>query len=366
MEVKKYDYIIVGAGLFGSVFARQATDKGYKCLIIDKRDHIAGNCFTENRDGIDIHKYGPHIFHTNSKEIWDYVNQFAQFNNFVNRPKVIYKDKLYSFPINLMTLNQLWNVKTPQEAIQKLNQVKVKVKNPQNLEEWILSQVGEEIYQTFIHGYTKKQWGKDPANLPSDIIKRLPIRFSFEDNYYFDKYQGIPSDGYTKMISNIIDDIPVVLNVDYFHTRDYFDNLAKHILYTGPIDRFFDYCYGELEYRSVRFETQKIDIEDYQGNAVINYTDYEVPFTRIIEHKHFNHKNTAFTYVTKEFSQKWNKNIDPYYPINDKKNTDTLQKYKTIKAGDKYIFGGRLAEYRYYDMHQVIGAALNCAKKHLS
>jgi UDP-galactopyranose mutase len=362
----KYDYLIVGAGLFGSVFARQVTDKGCKCLIIDKRDHIGGNCFTENRDGIDIHKYGPHIFHTNNKDIWDYVNQFVEFNNFVNRPKVLYKNKLYSFPINLMTLNQLWNVKTPQEAIDKLNQVKLKIENPQNLEEWILSQVGEEIYNTFIRGYTRKQWAKDPSNLPSDIIKRLPIRFSFDDNYYFDKYQGIPINGYTEMISNIIGKIPVMLNTDYFSKRWDFDDMAKNVVYTGPIDRFFDYCHGELEYRSVRFETQKIDIEDYQGNAVINYTDYEVPFTRIIEHKHFNHKNTKFTYVTKEFSQKWNKEIDPYYPINDSKNTSTLQKYQSIRVGNKYIFGGRLAEYRYYDMHQVIGSALKCAKKHLS
>lgn len=360
------DYLIIGAGLFGSVFAREATNAGYKCLILEKRNHIAGNCFTETKDNIDIHKYGPHIFHTNNKDIWDYVNKFAEFNNFVNRPKVNFKDKIYSFPINLMTLNQLWGVKTPHEAIQKLNKVKAKIDNPQNLEEWILSQVGEEIYKTFIHGYTKKQWGTDPSNLPSDIIKRLPIRFSFDDNYYFDKYQGIPVNGYTDMVSNIIGDISVELGVDYLSSKDSFDKKARHVVYTGPIDRFFDYCYGELEYRSVRFETQKISTEDYQGNAVINYTDYEVPFTRIIEHKHFNIKNTNCTYVTKEFSQKWNRNIDPYYPINDQKNMDILKKYKDIRKSDKYIFGGRLAEYKYYDMHQVIGSALKCAKKHLS
>jgi len=360
------DYLIVGAGLFGSVFAREATNRGFKCLVIDKRDHIAGNCFTEKKDDIDIHKYGPHIFHTNNKEIWEYVNQFAEFNNFINRPKVNYQNKIYSFPINLMTLNQLWGVKTPLEAIEKLQYVKVDIENPKNLEEWILSQVGKQIYQTFIYGYTKKQWGMEPKELPSEIIKRLPIRFSFDDNYYFDKYQGIPVNGYTELVKNMLDGIDVELKLDYFSKRDHFDNIAKRVVYTGPIDRFFNYSYGELEYRSISFETEKMYIDDYQGNAVINYTAYDVPFTRIIEHKHFTpNRKTECTYVTREFSQKWNKYVDPYYPINNDKNMSIFQQYKKLINHNKYIFGGRLAEYRYYDMHQVIGSALSTFKKQI-
>jgi UDP-galactopyranose mutase len=361
------DYLIVGAGLFGSVFAREATNRGFKCLVIDKRDHIAGNCFTEKKDNIDIHKYGPHIFHTNSKEIWDYVNQFTEFNSFINRPKVNYQNKIYSFPINLMTLNQLWGVKTPREALEKLRYVKVDIQNPKNLEEWILSQVGKQIYQTFIYGYTKKQWGMEPKELPSEIIKRLPIRFSFDDNYYFDKYQGIPVNGYTDLVEKMLDGIEVEINVDYFEKRDYFDSIARKVVYTGPIDRFFNYLHGELEYRSISFETEKLDIDDYQGNAVINYTSYDIPFTRIIEHKHFTpNKKIDCTYITKEFSQKWNKGVDPYYPINNDRNMSIFQKYKKLIDYRKYIFGGRLAEYRYYDMHQVIGSSLSTFKKQIS
>lgn len=362
--MSKYDFLIVGCGLWGSVFAEQCKKNNKKCLIIEKRNHIAGNCYTENKDNIHIHKYGPHIFHTNNKEIWEYVQKFSEFNNFVNKPKVMHGGKLYSFPINLMTMQQLWGVKTPHEAIQKVNAVKVKINNPQNLEEWILSQVGEALYYTFIHGYTKKQWGTDPKNLPSSIIKRLPIRYYYDENYYFDNYQGIPTNGYTGMISNMLEGTEVQLNVDYFAKQEYYDSLAKHTVYTGPIDKFFNYCYGELPYRSVKFRHQKVDIKDYQGNAIVNYTDYDIPYTRIIEHKHFT-KNYShdFSYITTEYPQDWSKDIDPYYPIGSDVNTEKYNQYKKLIDNKKYIFGGRLAEYKYYDMHQVIGSALAKFKK---
>lgn len=360
----KYDYLIVGCGLYGATFAQQAKESGKKCLIIDKRNHIAGNCYTDRKDGIDIHKYGPHIFHTNSDKIWNYVNRFASFNNYVNRPKVCYDNRIYSFPINLMTLYQMWGVTTPLQAKAKLDSVRINIDAPSNLEEWILSQVGEEIYKTFIYGYTKKQWGMEPKNLPSFIIKRLPIRLTFDDNYYFDKYQGIPTDGYSDMISKMIEGIDVALESDYFLRRDTYDNMAKNIVYTGPIDKFFDYQYGELEYRTLSFITTKIDTSDYQGNAIINFTSTDVDYTRIVEHKHFNiskTENISSTYITKEFSQKWTNQSDPYYPINDNTNNSRYNEYYQITKtiNNKYIFGGRLAEYKYYDMHQVIGSALS-------
>lgn len=360
----KYDFLIVGSGLWGSVFAHQAKKRGKKCIIIEKRNHIGGNCYTENKDDIHIHRYGPHIFHTNNKGIWDYINQFGQFNDFINKPKVINDNKLYSFPINLMTLNQLWGTKTPEEAKLKLEKEKLNITKPANLEEWILSQVGEQIYYTFIYGYTKKQWGTEPKNLPSFIIKRLPIRLNYDENYYFDKYQGIPIDGYTKIIQNMIEGIPCDVNVDYFDKRDYFDSLARHVVYTGPIDKFFAYKYGDLEYRSLRFEHKTVNVPDYQGNAIVNYTDYEIDYTRIIEHKHFTKSyDQNFSYITKEYPQVWTRNKEPYYPINNDKNNDKFQAYKKIKLSSKYIFGGRLAEYKYYDMHQVIGSALNRSEK---
>lgn len=362
-----YDYLIVGCGLYGATFAQQAAQHNKKCLIIDKRSHIGGNCYTSKKDNIDIHEYGPHIFHTNSDKIWNYVNNFAKFNNFINRPKVCFRDKIYSFPINLMTLYQLWGAKSPQDAILQLESKKIPIPNPQNLEEWILSQVGEEIYRTFIYGYTKKQWGTEPKNLPSFIIKRLPIRLNFNDNYYNDIYQGIPIDGYTSMISNMIDGIEYHLDTDYFAHREALDSLAKTIIYTGPIDKFFDYVYGKLEYRTLKFETSRILANDYQGNAVINFTSADVPYTRIVEHKHFNNLgNNWTTYITKEFSAKWDDQSDPYYPINNKENNYKYSQYfeltKKINS-NKYIFGGRLAEYKYYDMHQVIGAALSTYEK---
>jgi len=355
-----YDFLIVGCGLFGATFANKAKENGKKCLIIDSRNHIGGNCYTENIEGINIHKYGPHIFHTNNDEIWDYINKFTKFNNYINRPKVNFKNKLFSFPINLFTLYQLWGVNTPEEAKNKLKEVKLKIKEPKNLEEWILSQVGEEIYYTFIYGYTKKQWGKEPKELPSFIIKRLPIRLNFDDNYFFDKYQGIPIGGYTKMIENMVDGADIILNENYFDRKDYWDKKAKCIVYTGKIDEFFNYEYGQLEYRSLRFETKKYLIKDYQGNAVINYTDYNIPYTRIIEHKHFEFKDQEYTYVTKEYPDEWNKDKTPYYPVNNDMNNEVYKKYKDLSVKEtKVIFGGRLAEYKYYDMHQIIGSAIN-------
>jgi UDP-galactopyranose mutase len=356
----KYDFLIVGCGLFGVTFAQQAKERGKKCLIIDSRNHIGGNIYTENKDGINIHTYGPHIFHTNNDEIWNYTNRFTAFNHFVNRPKVNYKDKLYSFPINLFTLYQLWGVKTPEEAKLKLESVKVKIEDPKNLEEWILSQVGEELYYTFIYGYTKKQWNKEPKDLPSFIIKRLPIRLNFDDNYFFDKYQGIPIGGYTKIIENMTDGIEVILNENYLDRRDYWNQKANKIIFTGKIDEFYNYKYGELEYRSLRFEEIKLNIKDYQGGACVNYSDESVPYTRIIEHKHFEFGQQDITYITKEYPVNYIKeNNTPYYPINNDKNNDLYKKYRQISEKENNIlFGGRLAEYKYYDMHQIIGSAL--------
>lgn len=354
-----YDYVIIGSGLFGCVFANLAKRDKKKCLIIEKRNHPFGNCYTENIDSINVHKYGPHVFHTSNKKIWDYVNQFCNFNNYINRPKVNYKDNIYSFPINLFTLYQIYGVTTPLQAIKKLDEVKVKIDNPQNLEEWILSQVGEEIYYKFIYGYTKKQWNTEPKNLPSFIIKRLPIRFDFNDNYFNDIFQGIPIGGYTEMMSNMIEDTDLILNVDYFDKRDYWNSKAKKIIYTGPLDRYYDYIHGKLNYRSLRFETEKLDIDSYQGNAIVNYTDEQVPYTRIIEHKYFENANVTNTIISKEYPTNYTENTEPYYPINDDHNNDIYNKYKALNTSSKILFGGRLAEYKYFDMHQVIGSAIH-------
>ena len=361
-----YDYLIVGCGLYGSTFANIAKQKNKKCLIIDSRSHIAGNCYTENKEGINIHKYGPHIFHTNNDDIWHFINKFATFNNYINRPKVNFKNKLYSFPINLFTLYQLWGVSAPNEALSKLDQVKVKIDKPKNLEEWALSQVGEEIYYTFIYGYTKKQWGREPKELPSFIIKRLPIRSNFDDNYFFDKYQGIPIGGYTNIIKNMTEGVDVILNENYLKRREYWNRLARNIIYTGKIDEFYDYKYGELEYRSLKFETERIGYNDFQGNAIINYTEEKIPYTRIIEHKHFEFGKQEYTYITKEYPDDWDKNKVPYYPINDEKNNFLYKKYLNLNKNSDIVFGGRLAEYKYYDMHQIIGSALNKAEKIIS
>ena len=352
-----YDYLIVGSGLFGCVFANLAHKNHKRCLIIEKRDHPFGNCYTENNNKINIHKYGPHIFHTSNDKIWNYVKQFAEFNNFINRPKVNFENTIYSFPINLFTLYQLWGVKTPKEAKAKLEQVKINIDKPNNLEEWILSQVGEEIYRKFIYGYTKKQWNTEPKNLPSFIIKRLPIRLTFDDNYFNDKYQGIPIGGYSQMMSNMTDGIDIVLNTDYFNNIDYWNKKAKNIVYTGPIDQFFNYEFGKLNYRSLRFETEILKIDDFQGNAIVNYTSSDVPYTRIVEHKHFDNSGSDVTIITREFPADHSNN-EPFYPINNDINNNIYQKYYELTKKTNIIFGGRLAQYQYYDMHQIIGSAI--------
>lgn len=363
---KKYDYLIVGSGLFGSVFAREATDKGKKCLVIEERGHIGGNCYTEQKDGINVHVYGPHIFHTDDKRIWDYVNRFSGFHAYKHSPRVNYQDKIYSFPINLLTLHQIWGIKTPQEAIDKIKEKAIAINNPKNLEEWALSQVGEEIYNIFIKGYTTKQWGRDPKDLPVSIIKRIPIRLTFDDNYFFDRYQGIPIGGYTQMIRNILEGIEVRTGVDYFLDKEHYNSIADKIVFTGKIDRFFDYKFGDLEYRSLDFRTERLDISDYQGCSIVNYTEEEIPYTRITEHKHFENSKSEITWITREYPKEYKRGDVPYYPVNDDKNNQTYSLYKKESENlNNFIFGGRLAEYKYYDMHQVIASALTKSRKEL-
>jgi UDP-galactopyranose mutase len=360
-----YDYLIVGAGLFGSIFARELTDKGYSCLVVDRRRHIGGNCFTENIEGINVHKYGPHIFHTSNKEVWEYVNKFTQFNHYTHRPKVTYRDKIYSFPINLMTLYQIYGVSTPEQALKKLEEVKVqKTKGRGNLEEWILSQVGPEVYEIFIKGYTTKQWNREPSKLPAGIITRLPIRLTYDDNYFNDIYQGIPIGGYTQIFEKLLDGIEVRLGVDYLEHRYLFDKMARKIVYTGPVDAFYEYKFGKLEYRSLKFEHEVLDKPDHQGVAIMNYTEEGIPYTRIVEHKHFEFGKQDKTVITREYPQDKG---EPFYPINDVDNNTRYSKYKELmNAEENYIFGGRLADYKYYDMHQVVASALHEVKKELN
>lgn len=363
MTNPKYDFLIVGAGVFGSVFAREMTDFGRKCLVIDKLSHIGGHCYTEEVEGIQIHKYGPHIFHTDNKNLWDYVQKFCPFTPFCHRIKVNYKSKIYSFPINLMTLYQLWGVTTPEEAQSILNQKKIPIENPKNLEEWALSQVGEEIYRIFIKGYTRKQWGRDPTELPPFIIKRLPIRLSFNDTYYNDPFQGIPVGGYTALFSNILKGIEVRLNTDYFSQRLEWDRIAKNVVYTGRIDEFFEYKFGELEYRTLRFERQLLPIPDFQGTAVVNYTDEQIPFIRITEYKHFDVKKLDHTIIVKEYPEEWQRYKTPYYPVNTPANDAIYKRYQEEAAKlPHFIFGGRLANFKYYDMHNVMALALELAR----
>lgn len=353
--MNKYDFVIVGAGLSGAIFAREVTNKGKKVLVIDKRNHIGGNCYTENHEGINVHLYGPHIFNTFSKVIWDYINQYADFNHYVNRPRVNYKDNIYSFPINLLTLYQLWGVKTPEEAKRKLEEVRENIPNPSNLEEHILSLVGREIYEIFIYGYTKKQWGCEPKDLPASIVKRIPIRLTYDDNYYEHRYQGIPIGGYTQIFEKLLDGIEVRLNCDFISDREALTRLGD-IIYTGKIDEYFDYRYGQLEYRSLRFE-HKIINGDYQGNAIINYTDIDVPYTRIIEHKHFEFMNCRDTVITYEYPQKEG---EAYYPINNAKNIQLYRKYCSL--ADRVAFCGRLGGYKYMNMDQAISSALTLVR----
>ncbi|HLT50678.1 MAG TPA: UDP-galactopyranose mutase [Arenibacter sp.] len=361
----KYDYLIVGAGLFGAVFAHEAKKKGKKCLVIDKRAHLGGNVYCEKVEGINIHKYGAHIFHTNDRTIWDYVNSFVEFNRYTNSPIANYRDELYNLPFNMNTFYQLWKVRTPEEAKAIIaGQVgEVGVKNPKNLEEQALSLVGTDIYVKLIKGYTEKQWGRKATELPAFIIKRLPLRFTFDNNYFNDKYQGIPIGGYNKLIDGLLEGIETRLEVDFFKDRPQLMSLADRVVFTGKIDEFYDYCHGKLEYRSLEFKHETLDMENYQGNAVVNYTDSEIPYTRILEHKHFEFGTQKKTVITKEYPTEWSGNKEPYYPINDHRNNEMYSKYKALSEQDDIIFGGRLAEYKYYDMHQVIASALTKSKK---
>lgn len=368
-----YDYLVVGSGLFGAVFARQATDAGKKVLVIDKRPNIAGNVYTEKVEGINFHKYGAHIFHTNNTEVWNYVNRFATFNRFTNSPVANYKGELYSMPFNMYTFNKMWGVVTPEEAAAKIEDQRQEITGePQNLEEQAISLVGRDIYEKLVKGYTEKQWGRDCKELPAFIIKRLPVRLTFDNNYFNALYQGIPIGGYTKMVANLLDGIDVQLNEDYLEDRAKWDALADKVVYTGAIDAFFNYSLGNLEYRSVRFENEVLDIPNFQGNAAVNYTDRETPWTRIIEHKWFefgkdeNGNDLPKTVISREYSSEWKPGDEPYYPVNDEKNGELYKKYRALAdKEDKVIFGGRLGEYKYYDMDAVIASALECAKKEL-
>ena len=368
-----YNYLIVGAGLFGAVFAHEAKKAGKSVLVIDKRPHIAGNIYTEEIDGIQVHKYGAHIFHTSNKKVWDYVQQFAEFNRYTNSPVARYKDELYNMPFNMNTFSKMWGVTTPEEAKAKIEAqiAEAGITEPKNLEEQAISLVGRDIYEKLVKGYTEKQWGRRATELPSFIIKRLPVRFVYDNNYFNDLYQGIPIGGYTKMVEKMLEGIEVRLETDYLKDRDAFDAMADKVVFTGMLDQYFEYCYGELEYRSLRFETEKLDMENYQGNAVVNYTEYEVPYTRIIEHKHFefgcqNGNMNPKTVITREYPATWKKGDEPYYPMNDEKNNQLYQKYQKL-ATEKpnVIFGGRLGMYKYFDMHQVIEEALRVVEEEL-
>jgi UDP-galactopyranose mutase len=369
--MKKYDYIIVGAGPFGCVFAREMKNRGKTVLILDKRNHIAGNTYTEKKEGINIHKYGAHIFHTSDKKIWNYVNKYSEFNNYINSPIANFKGDLFNLPFNMNTFYKLWNVKTPEEAKQKIKEQTKKyesITNPKNLEEQALKLVGDDIYFKLIKGYTEKQWGKKANELPSFIIKRLPLRYTFDNNYFNDTYQGIPVDGYTNLFQKIIgNDIEVKLNFDFFKNKKTIVDSAIKIVFTGKIDEFFEFKYGNLEYRSLKFENEFMNTENFQGNAVVNYTDKDVEYTRILEHKHFEFGKQKHTIITKEYPLKASKNNEPYYPINNDLNQSIFSKYKKLaEKENNVIFGGRLAEYRYYDMHQVIASALAKAKRELN
>lgn len=366
MSGSRYDFLIVGAGLYGSVIAYEAAKNGKTCVVIDRRSHIGGNVYTEGVEGINVHRYGAHIFHTSDKEVWDYINQFAEFNNFINSPVALYRDELYNLPFNMNTFSRMWNIKTPKEAknIIASQIADLDIKDPQNLEEQALSLVGRDVYEKLIKGYTEKQWGRKCSDLPAFIIKRLPLRFTYDNNYFNDRYQGIPCGGYTKIIEQLLADADVILNTDYRDFIKEHDGLAGMTIFTGPIDEYFDHIYGPLEYRTVRFEEEVLECENYQGNAVVNYTDAGIPWTRIIEHKHFEFGNQEKTIISREYPEEWKQGKEPYYPVNDEKNNALYEKYRALAAKeDNVVFGGRLGEYKYYDMDKTVRKALDmCAK----
>ncbi|MFR3530919.1 MAG: UDP-galactopyranose mutase [Lachnospiraceae bacterium] len=376
----KYDYLIVGAGLFGAIFAHEAKKAGKKVLVIDRRDHIGGNIYTKEVEGIQVHQYGAHIFHTSDKEVWDYIQQFAEFNRYTNSPVARYKDELYNLPFNMNTFSKMWGVRTPAEA-KEIIQRQIReagITEPKNLEEQAISLVGKDIYEKLVKGYTEKQWGRRATELPSFIIRRLPVRYVYDNNYFNDKYQGIPVGGYTKIIERMLEGTEVRLMTDFFANRGILAKEAENIVFTGMIDAYYDYCFGELEYRSLRFETEVLDMENYQGNAVVNYTEYEVPYTRIIEHKHFEYGCQGGyggdgsgvsdkTVITREYPAAWSRGEEPYYPMNDEKNNALYARYRELADQEEHvIFGGRLGMYRYYDMHQVVKEALECVRRSLS
>lgn len=361
-----YDYLIVGAGLFGSIFAYEAKKRGKNCLVIDKRPHIGGNIYTKEVEDINVHEYGAHIFHTSNHEVWKYIQQFATFNRYTNSPIARYKDEIYNMPFNMNTFNKLWGVITPEQAKKKIEQ-QIKesgITDPKNLEEQAISLVGRDIYEKLVKGYTQKQWGRRCDELPSFIIKRLPVRFTYDNNYFNDLYQGIPIGGYTQIIEKMLEGIDIRLNCNYFSNRKELETIANKIVFTGMIDQYYDYCFGELEYRSLRFETEVLEMENYQGNAVVNYNEYEIPYTRIIEHKHFEYGETRKTVITREYPATWKIGDEPYYPMNDEKNNYLYEKYKALADKEnKVIFGGRLGMYKYYDMHHIISEALDMVGK---
>lgn len=365
----KYDYLIVGAGLFGAVVAHELAEQGKSVLVIDKRDHIAGNIYTEEIEGIQVHKYGAHIFHTSDKKIWDYVNRFAEFNHYINSPIAVYKDELYNLPFNMNTFSKMWNIRTPKEAREIIQrQIKeLDIREPGNLEEQALSLAGKDVYEKLIKGYTEKQWGRDCKELPAFIIKRLPFRFTYDNNYFNDRFQGIPVGGYTKIVERMLEGIEVRTNTDFFEFRKENPDIAEKIVFTGMIDAYFGYQLGALEYRSVRFETEVLDCDNYQGNAVVNYTEREVPYTRIIEHKHFEFGKQPKTVISREYSSEWKVGMEPYYPVNDEKNNCLFAQYQKLAEKEKnVIFGGRLGNYKYYDMDKVIAAALETVNQKLT
>ena len=366
--MKQYDYLIVGAGLFGAVFAQEARRAGKRCLVIDRRSHIAGNIYTEQVEGINVHRYGAHIFHTNSKDVWDYVGRFATFNRYTNSPIANYHGEIYNMPFNMNTFNRMWGVVTPAEAKAEIERQRAAagITEPKNLEEQAISLVGTDIYEKLVKGYTSKQWGRPCDQLPAFIIKRLPVRFTYDNNYFNALYQGIPNGGYTAMVEGMLEGTEVRLGVDYLQEKESLDALADRVVYTGPIDAYFGYRLGALEYRSVRFETEVLDTDNYQGNAVVNYTDAETPYTRIIEHKHFEFGTQPKTVISREYSAEWKVGDEPYYPVNDDKNGALYAQYRALADGEKNVlFGGRLGEYRYYDMDKVIESALEAVRKEL-